>query len=293
MKIHEEVQRSEPLTLAEALTFFRRHFVKIGAITLTGAAIGVGVAYVIPKQWEATALLQVGQVQSGSSPYNPVNQVTPLEVPARTVERTKIASFTDGLLTQLGLPLDQGESPRADTIRSSFSAKVVRTADLVELKVRDLSPGDAQQSLKAAEKQILDAHTKLFLPSLNRLNADLETITANLVVAQQRLAGARKMTGDQTSSGGGARFSENVLLNDIINDMDKEVRSLVLRKSELTEQLDTSRTFNTREVGAVSVSRRPVFPKRAAFLLAGAFAGFAIGLCLSMFIEWQNNRRQS
>lgn len=293
MTIHQEVQRTEPLTLAEALTFFKRHVVKIGAITLAGAAIGVGVAYVIPKQWEATALLQIGQVQNNSSPYNPVNQTIPLETPARTVERTKIASFTDGLLTQLGLPLDQGESSRADTVRSSFAAKVVRTADLVELKIRDLSPDDAQQSLKAAEKLIVDAHSKLFLPSLNRLKADLDTVSTNLAVAQERLAGARKMANDQTGPGGSARFSENVLLNNIINDMDKEVRTLVLRKSELTEQLDTSRTFNTREVGTISVSRRPVFPKRAAFLLAGAFAGFVIGLCLSMSIEWRNNRRQS
>lgn len=275
------------MTLTEAVTFLRRHFVKIGAITLAGAAIGIGAAYVIPKQWEATAVLQVGQVQST------VSQTTPLELPARTVERTKIASFIDNLLTDVGLPLDPGVSSRADTIRSSFSAKVLRAADLVEMKVRDMSPDDARKTLEVAEKQIVDAHGKLFTPSLDRLKANLATVSADLTVAQERLAGARKMASEQAGHGVGNRFSENVLLSNIINDMDKEARLLVLRKSELAEQLNTSRSFNTRVVGAVSISRRPVFPKRAAFLLAGAFAGFMIGLCLSMTVEWRNNRRQS
>lgn len=281
----------DPLTLDEVFSFLKRHAVKLAVGTLACAALGIGLAYVLPAEWEATAIVQVGQVQAPSSPYHPTQGPVLLETPARTVERLKADAFTDTLLGNLGLPIKSGTSRRADLIRNSFNARVLRTSELVEIRVRDFSQQDAQRTLLAVQNQLIRAHAALLQPTLDRYKSDYNLVSHHLADARQRLEQARKLTSVQKAANPGAStFAENVLLTSVLHETEVEISKLQLQLSELNEQMSPTRTFNTRTFSDATVSQRPVFPRRSAFLLAGAIFGLVITFAIALIRERQQTR---
>lgn len=282
------VSDRDPLSLDEVGSFLKRHAIKLSIGTLACAALGLGLAYILPEEWEATAIMQVGQVQSASLP---TQSSALIETPARTVERLKADAFADTLLHNLGLPIKTGISRRADLIRNSFSARMLRTSELVEITVRDFSQQGAQHTLQSVQNQLIQAHATLLRPTLDRYKTDYDLVSRHLSDAQQRLAQARKLSSIASGANSGASaFAENVLLNKVLHDTETEVGRLQLQLSELSEQMSPSRTFNTRAFSEATVSQRPVFPKRAPFLIAGAFMGLVITFSIALFQERRQTR---
>jgi hypothetical protein len=280
------VSDRDPLTLDEMLAFLKRHAVKLVASTVACAAFGVGLSYVFPQEWEATVLIQAGQAQPASSAYHPPPGPILLEVPPRIVERLKADAFVDALLTKLGLPVQAGISRRTDLVRNSFNARVLRTSDLVEIKLRDFSRHDALRTLQLAQDQLIQAHAGLLQPTLARYKLDHDFVSHQLAEAQRRLEQGRKL--NDAAKGAGSKssaFAENVLLTNVLHETETEVGKLQLQLSELNEQMDPTRTFNTRAFSEATVSQRPVFPKRSAFLLAGAIIGFVAIFLVALFLE--------
>lgn len=106
--------------------------------------------------------------------------------------------------------------------------------------------------------------------------------------ARQVELGKREQERSKTNIVG--KFSENVLLDNMISGNAADIRLLQQRRNTLQEQLNPERTFNTRVIGETVVSRDPVFPKRSLFSVSGGLIGLLIGL---IYIAWRGNRPKS
>lgn len=275
------------LTFGDILEFVLRHRYKLILMFVLGAAFALALAFMVPRQWEGKTVLQVGQVYYYSTTDQP--QSAPVELPARTVERVKLIQFQDAILRRLGLPTELGVSREADLIRSSAAARLIRNADLIEITVRGLSPADAKRYVEAYQAELVAAHQTLAQPSFDRITGEVAQTERNLSVAEKRRQDLQKLVDEQLRVGASGKFSESVLLSDLVGKNDEELRRLRQQAALLREQASPQRTFNTRPIGELDVSKRAVWPKKTNFVAAGGIGGLLLGLVWAL---WQERRRR-
>ncbi|KAF7962938.1 hypothetical protein AWV80_15730 [Cupriavidus sp. UYMU48A] len=136
---------------------------------------------------------------------------------------------------------------------------------------------------------MINIHAALAKPTLDKLKADLADVSESLIIEEKRRTQLAALLETRDRAGITGKFSENVLLSDIANNNDKQLRQLRLHKNVVEEMLSPERTFNTRILGAVDVTRRAVYPKKSIF----AIAGLMVGLFLALVIGLWSDRRAS
>ncbi|MCY1271269.1 hypothetical protein D9M68_187740 [compost metagenome] len=256
-------------------TRLRKHWALLTIATIVGGIGGIGIASVVPKQWEAKALIQVGQVYAISPDGVPAT--TNLESPARTAEWLQSAAQENKVLGVLGLPTGAGVDKETDLLRTSTKIRYLRAAELIELSTRAYSPERAKQVLATYQTNLLAAHEKLLTPALHRLKADLADVDAGIERRLREAASLEANSTEGTKLSATERFSANALLNQVRERNDTQLRALYQRRVALQEQLNPDRTFNTFAVSPATVGSGPVFPKRSVFALLGAVAGAMFG----------------
>ncbi len=282
----ENHKMSQVITFEDGINFARRNSVRIIVCGLVGALIGLGLAFVIPKEWEATSVLQIGQLASESGPP------APIETTSRAVERIKLDQFQDIVLTRLGLPLDVGANRATDLFRNSSKVALLRNADLIQVSVRGNSPEEAKRFAQMYGEELISVHAALAKPSLDKLKADLAEVSDSLILEEKRRVRLATLLESRNRESVVGKFSENVLLNDIVSSNDKQLRQLRLQKNSIQERLDPERTFNTRVLGSVDVTRRAVFPKKSVLAIAGLLAGFFFAFALGLWRDRSIQVRQ-
>ncbi|WP_144158557.1 hypothetical protein [Paraburkholderia sp. BCC1885] len=267
-----EISESQPNTLQNLVDLVKRDALKLVGGAILGAAIGYGASYLLPREWQSTVVVRLGQLYNGTAGAL-------VETPANLVTRIQQISFQQDVLKNLGLGTDPAADPRVKLFKRSTRAKIIGT-DLVEIDVNGFSPEETQRQLNALVAQIAQIHKQMMDPSITRLNADLNEANQRLAQAETRATTLTGAADRQLQAKGGAQSSPvDILLTELINDNAREIGTIQQRKAELLEQLDPERSFNTRPLVAGSVSDSPVFPKRGVMLFAGMFVG--IGFALS------------
>lgn len=281
--------RGEGLTAGEGAEFLLRHKYRLLLPSVILAAIAVGVAFMLPKQWEAQGILQVGQVFYATSTDQ--QQVTQIESPARAVERMKLEQFQDAVLRRLKLPAEVGVNRETDLLRGTANARVIRTAELVGISVRGTTPERAKQAVEAYEAELISQHAKLSQPSFQRIADERANVVRELKQAEAQRDSLAQLADNRAKQDAKGQFSEAVLLNQMIQKNETELRDLKRRAAYLEEQASTERTFNTRPLGEIDVGRRAVWPRKANFLIVGAAIGLAAGFVWSLLVERRLRRR--
>lgn len=271
-------------SLDDVGAFIRRHMVRLAVFTAIGAGIAFVSTLLMRPLWQAQITVQNGQLY-WVTPTGPT--AVNIEPPARTVDRIKVATFQDAVLEQLNLPLNEGVNPETDLIRRSFEVRLLRNSDLIELAVRGYSPPDASRVLQQYVRNLAKEHASLAKPTLDRLSQDMRQVEMDLSDAKARQVELGKREQERSKTNIVGKFSENVLLDNMINSNAADIRLLQQRRNTLQEQLNPERTFNTRVIGETVVSRDPVFPKRSLFSVSGGLIGLLIGLT---YIAWRGNR---
>jgi len=216
---------------------------------MVGGAIGVLLTYWRGQQWEASMLVQVGQIGSSSAP---------LVAPADLVNRVNFAGFSAQVCGAAGYVEPSGKDPRCRIVRKTLSARLPRSGNLVAVSVRDVSP-DGARALAALALNILQTeHQAILEPSVTRLTNTLNDVNANIrLITESRAEIFKSVIKVAGTNAVERKFSENVLLSSLIKSDDSEVRALRQQKEQITEQLSNVRTFNTRSVAPVFVPTRP------------------------------------
>lgn len=241
------------------------------------ALAALAYVFMSDAQWESTAAVQIGQVGQAE-----VGKVTALvEAPPRAIERMKLASFQDNVLTRVGVDTSEND-PKAQLFRSSLKLRQPLGTDLIELTVRAYSRDQAYRLAQATIEQLRQSHDKLALPSIDALRRQLDVATQQLEHAQK----ARESLASQAASGKDIdarnRFAESALLGQMMTMRDEEIRKLSERRLMLEERLGPVRTYPTSLIESIHVSTKPVSPQRALTVLLAAAGGLVAGIAIAL-----------
>ncbi len=201
-----------------------------------------------------------------------------METVGRAVERLQLPQFEDLVLQKLSLPLGLNENASTDLIRRSLKAVQLKNADLIEVTVRGFSQADAQRYTQAFSDALIGAHAVIAKPSLDKINANMAEVRQQIASEEARKGELSTLMRVRDQSKADAKFSESVLLANMVAENDKQLQGLRQREINIREQLNPERTFNTRLFGPVHVSRRHVFPSGLLFAAAGLVLGLLVAV---------------
>ena len=257
---------------AAQLTLFtglKRHLALLAVCGVAGALAAYGISSLIPKQWPASLLFQVGQVGSGANLLVDPNNV---------VQRVKFPGFVNQVLQTEQLPIDESLDRRSALIKKSLAASIAKGGNLLEMSVRGYSPEEAKANLMAAFQMLQAEHAELLLPSLTRLEKNLADARMSLQkIEDERVAVLEPIKKVNSAGTIERKFSESILLASMLKSSESEMRVFRDQINSLDEQLSPYRTFNTKAVAPTYVPQHAVYPKKS----IAAVIGFFLGLLLS------------
>ena len=276
MSIYDENKIDDGLSMLDMLIFFSKYYKYLLGGGLLGGILGVVIAFTLPAQWEANALVRVGQLGSTGSTGSTGSAIEPS---LQVVDRIKNKSFQNDVLKNLGLSTDEDDNV-GNAFRDSLKVKLEKS-DLIGLTIRGSSPEVAKQHMSAVINQIKSIHTKISAPTIQRRQQELASIQLELKKANAESERLVKSLDGRTDSLNEKSFSQAALLSNILLAREAELKNSRDRKRVLEEQLSPERTFSTMELGRVEVSEKPVFPKKSLFALAGLFLGLLFAVLWS------------
>jgi uncharacterized protein involved in exopolysaccharide biosynthesis len=257
----------------------RRFGMWLAGGALCGAVLGVLLTTVLTPRWQASAQIRPGQIASSSV------VTTVIESPARIAERVNSQAFAAALKARLELPPGDGD-PRSRIVDDSLRASVLERAALVSVKVEGFSKDEVLRTAEAALKQLVDAHAPMYRPTVERLSTQLAEIDADV----RRIEGERTrllatITAGNPLDRAGERFSESVLIGNLINIRDSELRTLRDRAASINEALSPERTYPTGPIDRVVVPERAIYPRRSMFVVGGVIVGMMLGAMLALVVR--------
>lgn len=242
-----------------------------------GAVIGVGITLIIPKQWPATLLFQVGQVGSESNL---------LATPDNVIQRVKFPGFVTQVLQSQKLPTGMSVSERSDVIKKTLTASLEKGSSLIKMSVRGNTPEQAEENLVAAFQLLQGEHALLLTPSVTKYKNSLKDATASLtrmLDEKQNILDAVNKA--RISDNPERKFYDSMLLARMLTSNDSEMRILRDQINSLDEILSTYRTFNTKMVTSVYVPMDAVSMGKGIALVSGFLIGLLIAAISALLTD--------
>ena len=271
----ENTEQENEISLADLWATIMRYKKLIVVMPIICGVVAFGfVNFVLAPKWEATAILQVGQVgQVGGS----IKLVEPV---SNVIVRMMQPSFAEKMLKQSNLKA--GELAAADGIyKSTLKATKIKDADLIEIKLRGYSPEMAQTLPENTVGYLQKIHDEMMASGITRTKAQIQAVDEDLQSVKADINSlSRQLQGNHNWNSYNATLAASVL-----QDKANQQRSLVQTKLMLAEQLSPSITFTTKVVGDISISEGPVSPKKTLIIAIAAL----LGLLGAMFIALTHN----
>lgn len=245
----------------------------------------VGLSMAKPK-WEATAVIQIGQV--GQSGVGQGSQL--IEPPIRAIERIKMKTFEDDVLTALKIPVEAGD-PIAALFRSTLSPKALGTTDLIQVKVRASSRDQAQTWANAVVDRLRDVHEKLTQPTVDRLRKQQADFKKQMQLIEEERSNLLQTVSKTSERSGDGRFSTNLLLSNLLLQKNAELRDFEMRSLAVDDQLMSIRAFPTALVDRIYVPENPASPKKLLVVMLAAVLGLISGIAVAFIRNyWQSDK---
>jgi capsular polysaccharide biosynthesis protein len=237
----------------------------------------------VPKQWEATATVQIGQI--GQQAIG--QQVQLVESASRVFERVKTRSFKDSILKDAKLPsLDDAEFGSESRIfGNSLNVKLLSNPDLIEIKVRALSPDQAATFLQSVVGKLKQIHDGVAFPTASKLRASLQQLSESIKVLESERLLYTEQLAKVASSSKVEDFLQKSVYAKLLSDLDLQLRTLQDRKLAVEEQLSPSRTYSTSILEGLTVSKDAVAPLK----LITIIGSFSIALILAILLVFSGN----
>lgn len=275
---------------ADIIRFVRTQFRWVAGFLILGVVGGIVVSYASPREWEATSVLQLGQVDDGPPTLSGAPTPLPVDSPQRAVERIKVRSFEDGVLKALSYSVDDRNDPRSRLVRKTLLARQVPDTDLISISARGFSAEQAKQIVQAAQDQLMAAHGEFVSDAIKRLRARMAEVDTEITDARAKRGRMDAVAGDSHAQpGGGSNEAAALLLGNMVDVSNSSLLAdAERRRDDLNRALSPDHTFNTKPLGGVAVSDFPVAPKRSVFAMLGGLLGLMIGLLVASV---RSNRR--
>jgi len=219
----------------------------------------------VSPQWQATAWVQIGQVDTAPPGQDP--KVEPLP---RAIERLQLLPFQNATLQSIGIGPDTRE---AGLYRGSLKLEPMYFAGpLLKLSVRAHSAQQARTFAEATVAHLQAVHHGLEAAQLDLAHARLGEVEASLrqaIAERDRLQHAAEQNKDTTAA----------LL---LAGKNEEIGALQQARSELQVRLSAAYTYETSLMWPVFVPRGPAFPNPALTWGLGVLSGLFLGMCAAV-----------
>jgi capsular polysaccharide biosynthesis protein len=233
-----------------------------GALLLVLAATFAFLHAAAP-QWQATAWIQIGQVDTAPAGQDP--KAEPLQ---RVLSRLQLESFQQDVLKRAGVAADSREAALYG--KSMKLDPQPYAGPLVGLTLRAYSPQQAAQLANATVNELQAIHRMIEAEPLARAHARLDEVRREL---QLDMAERDHLQQALATEGTGAGA---LLATVALSDKTGEIHNLQQAESELAVRLDANYTYDTSLMWPVAVSRGPVFPNHTMM--------WAVGLVFGLFL---------
>lgn len=272
-----EPMADDEISLFELFEQLRNGWRTVAGGLLVGV-LGAGAAIaLLPAQYQASTLIEVGQVNAAG-----------LEVPAVTVERMKSPAFVLEVAQQSGI-----EVADATDAAKRLSASLQRNAPLIEVRTTGASRDEAIRLAESAIKLLHDKHMQLFEPRVKQLRSELDVTREKLGIVESELAVVDKTMAEAGRQGARAAALPYELLTSLR--VQKATEAISLRQAIVgyNAALLPPATRPTDTVEGVYASRRPVSPRKTLLLAFGAVGGLLAGTLLVFLANgWRNAQRE-
>ena len=277
-----ENESTDEFDLLDLVNFMRRNFIYMLWGALLGLAIGGLLVVLLPKQFEATALVKIGETAN----VNATGIVTGsmIEPSLQVVDRIKSRSFQDDVLNTLNISVDDDDSALVKQFRNSLKVKLEKS-ELISLSVNANSRTQANALMQGVVNQLNKVHYKMSYPTISRLKLELDSVNNEIKLADEEVKHFSKVLETQSDKITDMKFSQAVLLNSIRMSKAQDYRNFRDNKRMLEEKLSTERNFPTHVLGRIEVTNKPVFPKYSIFIPAGLFLGLFASFAYILFVS--------
>jgi uncharacterized protein involved in exopolysaccharide biosynthesis len=274
----------EFIDLASIAAFVARNWGTLVAGVAVAMLCGAALFAVLPSRWQAQTTIEIGQVPAGT-PVSGSRAVTLIEPPPQAAERLKQRELVNGALVSLGIPTDQPTEPRAVLFRDTVKATVIKNTNFIQVSGAGYSPEEARNNVAAAARVLMATHSKLMIPVVGRMMAQLEENAKRLTEAQTERARLKTLLDGAEKTNAKIDFAPNIVAVNQLANKDTQIQQIVAERAELQDTMSPSRTYPTRIIDAVYADLRPVFPKLPLFLAVAAILGLLAGIAVAWYRE--------
>lgn len=250
------------LKLSKILEMMRRSWRLILGVVLFSIFVSFVLTLILPKKWEASAILQIAKLPSVAG------EITSVEDPLQSIENVNQFGFKEKILKNLQLPTNKGQDQRSDILLDTIIARPIKNKELINISVSAYSQQDALKSIQTAIAELQAMHAPMTTPSKNRLSKELQTVNHNLSITDNDISALNH----QMSRGG--RYSAATSL---LKTKESAKRALQLQQAQLNTHLTLIDELSTKPIHSINNSDKPTFPNRIFFLILGALLGLLAG----------------
>lgn len=273
-----EENRSDEISFLEMFNILRRYKWLVLGLPLVAALLAtLLVSFVLHPTWEASAVLEIGQVGQVLQPGQVGLPGQALVEPAtNVVTRMMLPSFTKGALASVDINPEQMDVARG--FLKTLKATQIKGSELVQIKLRGPSAEMARNLIQGAIASLQKMHSEMMAVTIDRNRKQLQILTEDIkktsaeseLIRKKLLASHNWNTFDATLSA------------TLLQDKSIEMRDMVQRRLMLEEQISPSRSYTTRVVDEIYVSEGPVSPNKPLIIglavLLGLFGAIVLAL---------------
>ena len=260
------VTPNDEISLIDLWQILIRHKGWVLGTPLLAVIAAVVAVFLMKPQWEAAAVVQVGAVGQAGPVGQAEQEVQLIEPVVAAMERMKHKAFEDAVLTEVPL------------VRGSLTVKALPHTDMIQITVRGYSQRDAKRSAEATASHLRKVHDKVAAPKIRRLKQRLAQVEFEIDRTKAEREMIFKMSGLKAKMIAEEGFMDNLTLANIMIERYSDLRELEHAKLFYAEQLDPMRTYPTSLIEEISVSEKPVSPKKARNILLVGILGLILGV---------------
>lgn len=268
------IQPEGELYLLDFMKFLRRDSAILLGGTLMGGAMGLAVAFALPEQWEASASIRVGQLEA-----------QPVEPIAVAMHRVTQKPFKANALKRMGVSSDEVQ-PENALLLSSLKVKV-EIANLVGVRVRGATPGDAVRFVEALTAELADVHAKMAEPALQLQHDEVEEINAESRQLNSEIGRLKSLLEKSSGEFTATNFSQVALVSKFLLAREEQLRELLKRKREFQSKVTGEQALRTFSLLPIDVSAEPVFPSKSLFATIGLLIGLSMAALLALLRSYR------
>lgn len=266
-----QVEQEDKISLADIWAIIKRYkWIILAPSFICGIAASLWVNFFAAPQWEASAILRVGQVGQGAI----------VEPFANIILRMKHPSFADRVLNQPGFNPDELLAAKA-IYEGSLKAAKIKDTDLVEFRLRGYSRNMAKMLAENTISFLQKVHGDMMAVEIARINGHIQTaseeikaLASEIETLENRLYGKRDWNNYNAT-----------LVAAALQERTNRLQNLTQRKRSFVEQLSPTMTFSTQAFADVTISDAPVSPRKN-FIVG---MSILIGLLGGLFMAFVSN----